>query len=66
MDNIPEADKRLWKEVEEIFERYNTNRDGRLSVKEARPYIKKWATVDLGYEPGDEMLMNFFHEIDQD
>ena len=62
---LGEVDKGLWKEVDEIFEKYNTNRDGRLSAKEARPYIRKWATGDLGYEPGDEMLTNFFLEIDQ-
>ena len=59
-----EKNNDMRKQVKEIFARYDSDKDGKLTFKEAKPYIKQWAMKDLGYEPDDNMLMNFFNEID--
>ena len=57
------ADDKLWNSVDYIFTQQGSKRNGMISVAQAREVIRKLFVAELGFEPGEGMLMNFFDDI---
>ena len=54
---------KLWEEVEQAFQKYDLDWDGRLSAVEAQEYIKMWAEKRMEKEDAKEVAT--FDDIDK-
>ena len=54
----------IWQKVDAAFAKYDTNKDGRLSMDEAREFIEQRCKFEFGKEPSEEEIAQTFKKID--
>ena len=60
---MDETEVALWNLVDVTFSEYPTTND-MISLESGKDVIRQWFIQQLGYEPGQGALMNFFDNFD--
>ena len=54
----------IWQKVDAAFAKYDVNKDGKLSLQEAREFIEQRCKFEFGKEPTEEEISKTFSSID--